>query len=62
MKTTYLRGNTYEHRDDIRRIPSARWDRDRKAWVITPGTMRERAIQSEAIYRLRSKGVTAEWS
>jgi hypothetical protein len=59
MTTTYLTGNTYAVRDEIKAIPGARWDPARKAWVIEPGTMRERAIQSQAIYALRAKGVRA---
>lgn len=58
MTTTYLTGNTYPHRQTIAQIPGAKWDAAKKAWVITPGTMREREIQSAAIQALRRVGVT----
>lgn len=57
-----LTGNTYEHRDAIRRIPGAKWDKDRKAWVVEPGTMKERGEQSSAIYALKAKGITVSYT
>lgn len=59
MTTTYLTGNTFAVRDQIKAIPRSRWDAARKAWVIEPGSMRERAEQSAAIYSLRKHGVIA---
>jgi hypothetical protein len=56
-KDIVLTGNTYAHRDEIKRIPGAGWDATKKAWVIKPGTMKERAMQSRMIYALRSKGI-----
>lgn len=57
---TILTGNTYPVRSEIAAIPGAHWDAQRKAWVITPGTMAERARQSSAIYALKKKGVVAK--
>ena len=56
-----LTGNTFAVKDDIKRIPGARFDGTRKAWVIEPGTMSERATQSSAIYALKAKGVTVSY-
>ena len=53
-----LTGNTYALRDEIRTIPGARWDAGRKAWIIEPGNMSERAIQSSKVYALKKRGVT----
>lgn len=58
--TTYiLAGNTYPHRAAIKDI-GGQWDATRKAWVVTPGTMAERARQSSVINGLRRHGVTIE--
>ena len=57
--TKILTGNTFPFRDEIRAI-GGRWDKDRKAWVVEPGTMRQRAEQSNTIHRLEQKGVKVE--
>lgn len=56
-----LTGRTYEVRDEIKRIPGSRWNADRKAWIVEPGTMRERAQQSSMIQALRSKGIVVSY-
>jgi len=54
-----LSGNTYEHRDAIKRI-GGRWDAARKLWVVEEGSMRERANQESVIFRLSRQGVRVE--
>lgn len=58
-ETIILTGNTYNVRDQIKRI-GGQWDAARKGWIVRSGTMRERAEQSRVIYGLRREGVRAE--
>jgi hypothetical protein len=60
-QTIILTGNTFAHKDEIKAI-GGKWDADRKAWIVEPGTMRERANQSAVLHSLSKKGVKQSWA
>lgn len=54
--TITLRGNTFAHKDWIKTLAGARYDRNRKVWTISRPTNNRTC--SQLAYELRKAGIT----
>lgn len=54
----YLGGNTFAHKETIKSMGRATWDKEAKQWQVDmPSTMRERGGSNEQLRQLERKGV-----